>query len=82
MSEWMIAAALFSMVLAAGICVGLSYYIYRSVRRRSAIGLGWDFDRDTQPVLFWLQLGLVAMFVVSELVRLFGGLAAMARLLF
>ena len=40
------------------LAAGLVYYIRISLKRRAALGLGWDFDRDEQPILFWLQIAV------------------------
>ena len=53
---WVLAGI--SSVMMLLLAAGLVYYIRISLKRRAALGLGWDFDRDEQPVLFWLQVAV------------------------
>ena len=67
----------FSSAIALLMIAGLLYYLRRSLQIRAAVGPGWDFDRDEQPIRYWLQLAVVAYFVVDQVVRVVIGIVAL-----
>ena len=71
MNPALVAFAAFSMVFWLLIVAGFLYYIRISLKKRVAIAPGWSFDRDEQPVRFWVQIsvaGFAALKIMAEIV--------------
>ena len=51
------------------IALALAGYVRASLRSRAAVGLWWDFDRDDEPVRFWLWLIFIGVWVISSIGR-------------
>ena len=72
----LVPAVAFSLLMIAG----LVYYIYRALKLRAAIAPGWSFDRDQQPFLFWLQVGVAGCFALKLAAQLVLGLIMLSRM--
>lgn len=64
-----------SVVVTFLVVCGLFYYVIVSIQRRCAMAPGWHFDRDVQPVRFWLQISIALFIALQQLAKLVLALA-------
>ena len=67
----------FGAFIAVAIGVILLGYVRASVRRGYAYGLWWDFQRDSEPVRFWIWIAFV---VATAFGQLWQGTIAVGKL--
>ena len=71
---------------AAGIAIGLmfaaglTYYVRIALKSRTALGLGWHFDRDDQPIRYWMQITVVAGATLDQLAKVWLAAVALTNL--
>ena len=75
-----LAFAIGSIVFMLLLAAGLVYYIRRALQIRAALAPGWSFDRDEQPIRFWLQLAVVAWAAINCLAKAISAIFILGRL--